>query len=202
MVYKNNAPFINCVLKINGVKIDNAEDLDVVISMYNLLEYSKNYRKTTGSLWNYYRDEPNSGTDANNITHSILKSKSFDYKANFIEDSITQSNLTKNDVKIVVPLKDLSNFWSLTIPLINCEIELILTWFKNCVLISKATREADYEANAVVYEIDNPENATFQIKDTKLYVPVVTLSKENDAKLLEQLKLGFKRTIKWNKHRS
>ena len=69
---KSNAPFINCVSKINGVKIDNAEDLNVVMSMYNLLEYSKNYRKTTGSLWNYYRDEPNSGTDANNITHSIL----------------------------------------------------------------------------------------------------------------------------------
>ena len=127
MVFKNNAPFINCVLKINGVKINNAEDLGVVMPMYNLLEYSKNYRKTTGSLRNYYRDEPNSGTDANNITHSILNSTSFDYKANFIEDSITQNNLTKNDVKIVVPLKHLSNFWrSLNIPLINCEIELIL----------------------------------------------------------------------------
>ena len=57
--FKNNAPFINCISKINGVKIDNAEDLDVVMPMYNLLEYSKNYRKTTGSLWNYYRDEPN-----------------------------------------------------------------------------------------------------------------------------------------------
>ena len=98
--------------------------------MYNLLEHSKNYRKTPGSLWNYYRDEPNSGTDANNITHSILNSKSFDYKANFIEDGITQNNLTKNDVKIVVPLKHFSNFWrSLNIPLIDCEIELILTWF-------------------------------------------------------------------------
>ena len=63
--------------------------------MYNLLEYSKNYRKTTGSLWNYYEDEPNSDTDANNITHSILNSKSFDYKANFIESGITQNNLTK-----------------------------------------------------------------------------------------------------------
>ena len=123
MVFKNNAPFINCVLKINGVKINNAEDLGVVMPMYNLLEYSKNYRKTTGSLRNYYRDEPNSGTDANNITHSILNSKSFDYKANFIEDGITQNNLTKNDVKTVVPLKHLSNFWrSLNIPLINCEI--------------------------------------------------------------------------------
>ena len=80
LVFKNNAPFINCVSKINGVKIDNAEDLDVVMPMYNLFEYSKNYRRTTGSSWNYYRDEPNSGTDANNITHSILNSKSFDYE--------------------------------------------------------------------------------------------------------------------------
>ena len=53
LVFKNNAPFINCITKINGVKIDNAEDLDVVMSIYNLLEYSKNYRKTIGSLWNY-----------------------------------------------------------------------------------------------------------------------------------------------------
>ena len=56
IVFKNNAPLINCISKTNGVKIDNAEDLDVVMPMYNLPEYSKNYRKTTGSLWNYYRD--------------------------------------------------------------------------------------------------------------------------------------------------
>ena len=91
--------------------------------MYNLLEYSKNYRKTTGSLWNYQRDEPKSGTDANNnITHSILNSKSFNYKVNFMENGVTQNNLIKSN---------LSNFWrSLSIPLINCEVELILTWFK------------------------------------------------------------------------
>ena len=89
LVFKNNAPFINCISKINGVKIDNAEDLDVVMPMYNLLEYSKNYKKTTGSLWNYYRDEPNSSTGNGNITHTILNSKSFDYKANFI-GSVTQ----------------------------------------------------------------------------------------------------------------
>ena len=77
---------------------------------------------------------------------------------------------------------------NLNIPLINCAVELILTWFKNSVLIN--------------YEIDNPENAIFQITDTKFYVPVVTLSKENDTKLLEQLKSGFKRTIKWNKYSS
>ena len=58
IAFKNNAPFINCISKISNVQIDNAEDLDVVIPMYNLLEYSKNYRKTRGSLWNYYRDEP------------------------------------------------------------------------------------------------------------------------------------------------
>ena len=69
-------------------------------------------------------------------------------------------------------------------------------------VISKSTRDADYGADPIVYEIDNPKDATFQITDTKLYVPVVTLSKENDIKLLEQLKSGFKRTIKWNKYRS
>ena len=72
VAFKNNAPFINCISKINGVKIDNAEDLDVVMPMYNLLEYSKNYRKTTGSLWNYYRDEPSDPLSSN--------SESFKYK--------------------------------------------------------------------------------------------------------------------------
>ena len=68
--------------------------------------------------------------------------------------------------------------------------------------IDKLTRDADYGANPHVSEIDNPENAIFQMTETKLYVPVVSLSKENDIKHLEQLKLGFKRTIKWNKYRS
>ena len=129
---------------INGVIIDNAEDLDVAMPMYNLLEYSKIYRKTTGSLWNYYRDEPSSTIGANNITHSILSSESFDYKANFMENGVTHDNSTKSDVKVVVPLKHLSNFWRyLNISLINCEVELILTWFKSCVLIEKSTREAN-----------------------------------------------------------
>ena len=203
LVFKNNAPFINCISKINGVKIDNAEDLDVVMPMYNLLEYSKNYKKTTGSLRNYYRDEPSRTIGDNNITHSILNSESFDYKANFMENGVAHDNLTKNDVKVVVPLKHLSNFWRhLDIPLINCEVELILTWFKNCVLIDKSTREANYDADPDVYEIDNPENGTFKITDVKLFVPFVTLSKENDIQILEQLKTGFKRTIKWNKYRS
>ena len=114
-----------------------------------------------------------------------------------MENGVTQNNLIKNNVKIVIPLKHLSNVWrNLNIPLINCEVELILTWFKNCVLIDKSTRDANYGVNPVAYEINNPENATFQITDTKLYVPVVSLSKENDIRFLEQLKSGFKRNYK------
>ena len=76
-----------------------------------------------------------------------------------MENGVTHNNLTKNDVKVVVPLKYLSNFGrSLNIPLINCEVALILTWFKNCVLIDKLTREADYNAYPDVNKIDNPEN--------------------------------------------
>ena len=196
LIFKNNAPFINCISKTNGIKIDNAEYLDVVMPMYNLLEYSKNYIKTAGSLWNYYRDKPSSSIDDENIIHSILNSESFDYRANFVEDGVTHNNLLKNDVKVVVPVKHLSNFWrSLNIPIINSEVELILTWIKNCVLIDKWTREANYDADPNVYKINNPENAIFEIKDTKLYVPVVTLSKEDNIKHLEQLKSGFKRTI-------
>ena len=88
LVFKNNAPFINCISKINGVQIENGEYLEVVMSIYNLLEYSKNYRKTTGSLRNYYRDEPNSGVGGG-MNYSIMDSKSFDYKTNFIEGSVT-----------------------------------------------------------------------------------------------------------------
>ena len=76
LVSKNNAPFTNYISKINGVKIDNAEDLDVVIPMYDLLEYSKNCRKTTGSLWNYYRDEPSNPLSSD--------SESFKYKTNIV----------------------------------------------------------------------------------------------------------------------
>ena len=91
-----------------------------------------------------------------------------------------------------MPLKYLSNFWrTLDIPLINYEVSLTLTWSENFVITSKATRETDPDADPAIAEINNPTNATFKIKDTKLYVPVVTLSAENDNKLLEQLKTGF-----------
>ena len=90
VAFKNNAPFINYISKINGIKIDNAEDLDVIMPMYNLLEYSKNYRKTTGSLWNYYRDEPSDPLSSN--------SESFKYKTSItgntysIDEKITDDD--------------------------------------------------------------------------------------------------------------
>ena len=200
LAFKNNAPFVSCVSKINHTLIDNAEDLDVVMPMYNLLQYSKNFSKITGSFWNYYRDEPNSSAN-NNINYSIKDSKYFDYKT-----SITwkwESNKTEKEVEIVALLKHLSNFWrALDMPLINCGINLILTWSENCELTRKSTRDADPDADPALAAIDNPTNAIFKIKDTKLYVPVATLSTENDKSFLEQLRTGFRRTIKWNKYRS
>ena len=143
--------------------------------MYNLIEYSKNYSKTTKSLWNCYRDEPNNGLDGadNNVNCSITGSKSFDYKA-----SITgglEGNKTEQEVEIAVPLKYLSNFWrTVDIPLISCEINLILTWSENCVITSKATRDGILVTNPPTAKIDSPTGATFKITDTKLFVPVVT----------------------------
>ena len=190
LAFKNNAPFINCISKINGVKIDNAEDLNVVMPMYNLLEYSENYKKMTGRLCNYYRDEPSNPLSSNSETFKCKTS---------ITGKTAENNDSLTNVKIVIPLKYLSNFWrSLKIPLINCEVELILTWSTNCVLADITTRNAQGDNPAIVA----PSGAKFQIIDTKLCVPVVTLSKENDTKPLEQLKSRFKKTIKWNKYRS
>ena len=112
VAFKNNAPFINCISKINGVQNDNAEDQDVVIPMYNLLGCSKNFRKIIGSLWNYYRDEPSNSLSSN--------SKSFKYKTGItgntynlgVGDAGYDANkVGKNETKVVIPLKHLSNFW-------------------------------------------------------------------------------------------
>ena len=109
--FRNNAPFINCTSKINGVKIDNAEDLDVVTTIYNLLEYTKNYRKTTGSLWNYYRDEP---TDPLSSESESLKYKTSiqgsTYNVVADEEGYDANKVGKNETEVVIPLKHLSNF--------------------------------------------------------------------------------------------
>ena len=137
---------------------------------------------------NNYRDEPNSGVggENNNVNYSIKVSKSFDGKAG-ITGKLECVNTT-NDAEMVVPLKYLSNFWrTLDMPLINCEINLILTWPEKCVLTSKATRNAvpAHGGNPAVAAVDNSTNATFKITDTKLYMLVVTLSTEDDNNFLE-----------------
>ena len=170
--------------------------------MYNLLEYSKNYEKTSGFLFDYYRDEPSEitiGAGNNTINISIKNSKSFDYKTE-ITGNLDAGEDEKEDVEIAIPLQYLANFWrSLDIPLINCEITLILSWYKECVLVGRAFRGPPA---AAANFINSPTDAKSEITDCKLYVPVVTLSAENDNKLLEQLKSGFRITIKWNKYMS
>ena len=150
-------------------------------------------------MFNYYRGEPNEAEIANDngaIHISIRNSKSFDYKSKIV-GTLAAGELKKDDVEIAIPLKCLGNFWrSLDIPLINCEITLVFSWYKECVLVGRAHRVPPAAAPAF---ITSPENAKFKITDCKLYVPVVTLSAENDNKLLEQLKSGFRITIKWNK---
>ena len=162
VAFKSNPPFINSISKFNGLKLD-AEDLDNIMPMYNLLEYSKNYIKTTGSLWNYYRHEPSNPLSSN--------SESFKYKTSFtgniynIDEKITNDDgkkvdnpkydankVGKNETKVAIPLKHLSNFWRiLNIPLINCEVKLILTWSKNCVLAEMTTKNAEDDNPARLY---------------------------------------------------
>ena len=104
--------------------------------MYNLFEYSKSYEKTKGSLWDYYRDEPSGPLSSD--------SESFKYKTSITGEAGYDANkIIKNETEVVIPLKHWSNFWeSLNILLINCAVELILTWSKNCVLAdSKSCRK-------------------------------------------------------------
>ena len=170
--------------------------------------------KDTGSLWNYYRDELTDETnDDNGLNKNVINSKSFTYQISITGSTYTVAAAAGDydankegtkKVEIAVPLKHLSNFWkTLDIPLTNCEVSLALSWPANCVITSLGKRlvTAAQGDNPAVYD-DSQTNATFKITDCQLYVPEVTLSAENDNKLLEQLKTGFKRTIKWNKYRS
>ena len=186
LALKNSAPFFNCILKINNQLIEDAQDLDIVITMYNLLNYSKNFRKTTGSFWNYYPDKPNSGYreqpagQADNIYertkvfYPFNNSESFDYKTKLV------GNLPKlQDKKLPVSLKNLSSFiFNFNFLRINSEIELILKWSQNCVLTEKATREEKAQIPAqggnaglpFVPAINRPTDLKFNITDCKMYV--------------------------------
>ena len=155
--------------------------------MYNLIEYSDNYSKSSGSLWQYCKDISTAKNNDREIVNFAVNNlnDSFDFKAKMAGE--TGDDGTKN-VEIMVRVKYLINFWgTLEMPLISCEINVILTWSENCLTVS--TNVAN-------------QNATFGICDTKLYVSVVTLSTQDNSKLLQQLKSVFKRVISWNKYLS
>ena len=182
LVLKNNAHFVSCITRINGEFIEDANDLDIVMSMYNLLEYSKNYTKTIGSFYNYYRDELSDDVGDNNFDNiKIVNSNTFKYKNKIIGNTYDVDagaqgyDVNKNgmqEVELAIPSKYLGNFWrALNIPLISCEVSLELKWDKNCVITSLEQRdiEGGNRDNA-------PTGTTLAINDCKLYVPTVTLS--------------------------
>ena len=127
LILKNNAPFVSCITRINGELIEAADDLDIVMSMYNLLEYSKNYRKTIGSLYTYYRDELSDDADDNNFDNiKVVNSNTFKYKSKItgntynVNTGVQGYDANKNgtqEVELAIPLKYLGNFWrALNIP--------------------------------------------------------------------------------------
>ena len=179
-IIKNCAPCTNCINEINNTQIDNAEDIDIVTAIYNLIEYIDNYSKLSGSIWHYYRDKPFSGANSAIIDFPANDNNSASFKFKTKIAGRTENDGTKN-VKIRVPLKYLSNVWrTVEMPLINCEINLILTWSNRCFIIDKPIVD---------------QEPTFTRTATTFYVPVVTLSTQGNVKLLEQLKSGFERTI-------
>ena len=173
VAFKTCALFRKCRTEINETFIDKAEHINIAMPMYHLIECSDNYFDTSGSLWQFKRDEIEGDVDLTvDAQHIPNNSSSFKYKSSFITN--------RNGVKIAVPLKYLSNFWrSLEMLLINCKVELSLTW-------------------APIFVLCNLVGAsTFTLTDTKLYVPTVTLSTEDNAKLSKLLSEGFKRPVYW-----
>ena len=159
--------------------------------MQNLIEYSENYSKTSGSLWQYCKQIPAVDNNDNIVNFGGANAtNSFNFKTKITGQASADNNdgnvAGRVDVEIMVPLKHLRNFWrTFEMPLINCEIELILDWSADCVIIYT--------------DVDN-EVPTLTTTETNLYAPVVTLSTEDNSKLLPQLKNAFKRTITWNKY--
>ena len=182
LAFKNCAPFTKCNLEINDEHADTAENLVITMPMYNLIEYSDNYQDSPATPYQYKRDEPPEDDAVADLTAN--NSSSFKYKVSLFGNPVPDGNEAKRSVKVVAPLKYLSNFFrSLEMPLINCKIKLNLTWQKECVL-STGVGEA-----------------VFIINDTKLYGPIVTLSKEDNKDFIEQQNKGLQRSIYWNEYK-
>ena len=183
LALKKCAPFTKCNLEINDEHVDTAENLDITMLMYNPIDYSDNYQDSSATLYQYKQDEPPEDDAVADLTTD--NSSSFKYKVSLLGNPVVANNIARINVKVVVPLKYLSNFFrSLEMPLINCKIKLNLTWKKECVLST------------------DHGNAVFIINDTKMYVPVVTLSKEDNKDFIKQQNKGFQRSIYWNKYKT
>ena len=155
VIFKNCVPFTDCITEINNTEIDDAQKIDVLMSMYILTEYSKTYLKTSGNLWQYYRDEPALNNNVNIIGFPTdNNSASFKFKQKI---TVQTGNGGTKDVEIMVPLKYLSSFWrTMEMPLISLQLK----WSKKCIIVAGTA---------------NNQNLIFQINYTKIYVPNVTL---------------------------
>ena len=174
LALKNCAPFTKCNLEINDEHVDAAENLDIVMPMYNLIEYSDNYQNSSATLYQYKRDEPPEGDPIPNL--AVDNSSSFKYKVELLGDLVVANNIARRNVKVVVPLKYLNNFFrSLEMPLINCKIKLNLTWKKN----------AYYQMMMVMlYLLSMIQNCTFQLLlYQKKIIKILLNNKIKDFKL-------------------
>ena len=183
LALKNCAPFTKCNLEINDEHVDTAKNVDIIMPMYNLIEYSDNYQDSSATLYQYKRDEPPEASAFADLPAN--NSNSFKFKISLLGDPVLDGAIAKRSVKVVVPLKYLSNFFRLLeMPLINCKIKLNLTRKKECVLSTDAGE------------------TVFIINDTKMYVSVVTLSKEDNKDFIEQQNKGFQRSLYWNEYKT
>ena len=180
VAFKNCAPFSTCKTEIKHAFIDEASHIYITMPMYNLIGYSDNYEETSGSLWQFKRDE----VPADNADLTVDNFESFRYKAALVvktTGAVNNTNSTVKNTKIVAPLKYSKNFWrSLEMPLINCKIHLELNCTKDCILSSAG------------------DSVKFKITFAKVHVPIVTLSTKNNVYLAKQLSNRFKRSVDWN----
>ena len=159
VILKNCASITDCITEIINIQVDDAQNIDAVMPMYNLIEYSDVYSKTSESLWQNYWDEPalNKSGDANDFPENKNNTNLFKVKQQIAGQT---GNVGTKDAEIMVPLRYLSNFWrTLEMSSINCEISFGLKWPRKCIIVAGTA---------------NNQNPTFQINDTKLYIAVVT----------------------------
>ena len=190
LALKNCAPFTKCNLEINDEHVDTAENLDIVMPMYNLIEYSDNYQDSSATLYQYKRDERPEDNTVTNLTAD--NSDSFKYKikllGNIKQIAADAARVRRLNVKVAVPLKNLNNFFrSLEMPLINSKIKLNLTWKKECVLSTLDNDAANPKNNA--YLLLMIQNCTFQLLLCQKKIIRILLN--NKIKVFNDLFIGM-----------